>query len=150
LPGLKPAVSAMPTLSVGGRSDAALVRAARYGDQWVGMWHDPETVYQAGRRLAELATKEDRPAPSVAMLVIVHVDDDIDVARREVSGALQGQYRLPLRVVDRWTAYGHPERVAEMLAGYRDAGVTELVLIPAAADPLRQYERLAGVRELVG
>ncbi|MGH9115531.1 MAG: LLM class flavin-dependent oxidoreductase, partial [Acidimicrobiales bacterium] len=36
LPGLKPAVSTMPPVSVGGRSDAALVRAARYGDQWVG------------------------------------------------------------------------------------------------------------------
>lgn len=197
VPGLRPAMTAPPPVSVGGRSRAALVRTARYADQWMAMWHDAATVRELGQELAELAAGngrtagedraanrgrtadqdraadqgrtggEDRTAsdgrtagedrawanrrtvPSVAMLVLVNVNEDIGVARDEAAAALNGQYRLPLRVVDRWTAYGPAEQVAKMLADYRDAGVGEFALLPAAPDPLGQYERLAAVRDLV-
>lgn len=161
VPGLRPAMTAPPPVSVGGRSRAALVRTARYGDQWMAMWHDAATVRELGQELAELAAGNGRTAgedraganrrtvPSVAMLVLVNVNEDIGVARDEAAAALNGQYRLPLRVVDRWTAYGPAEQVAKMLADYRDAGVGEFALLPAAPDPLGQYERLAAVRDLV-
>jgi alkanesulfonate monooxygenase SsuD/methylene tetrahydromethanopterin reductase-like flavin-dependent oxidoreductase (luciferase family) len=149
-PGLRPAVSALPRISVGGRSEAALVRTARYGDQWLAMWHDPATVRSLGGRLGELAEKEGRPAPGIAMLVLVNVADDRETAQADVAAGLQGQYRLPLRVVDRWTGYGTAADVAELLAGYRDAGVDEVLLLPMARDPLAQLDRLAEVRRVVG
>ena len=149
-PALLPAPATVPPLSVGGRSDAALARAARFADQWIGMWHGPDTVRARRDRLAQLAAGHGRPAPSVAMVVLANVNDDIELARQEVAAALDGQYRLPFRAVERWTAYGPAEQVAKMLAEYCDAGVSELLLLPEAPDPLSQYERLAAVRELVG
>ncbi len=150
VPGLHPAFAVPPKLAVGGRSDAALARTARYGETWIGMWHSPDTVRECADRLAELATALGRPVPSTAMLVLVNVNDDAAVARREVSASLDGMYRLPLRVVDRWTGYGPAEEVAKLLLDYRDAGVSEFLLLPAAPDAVTQFERLAAVRELVG
>lgn len=149
-PALLPAPASVPPLSVGGRSDSALDRAARRADQWTGIWHGAGTVKARRERLAELAAGYGRPAPSVAMVVLVNVNDDREVARQEAAGALKGQYRMPLQSVERWTALGPAEEVAKMLAGYRDAGVSEVVLLPTAPDPIAQFERLATVRELVG
>lgn len=148
-PGLAPALTSPLRLSVGGRSDAALARAARVGDQWIDLWHDAAAVSRAKERLAQLAASQGRPVPSVALVVNVNVNDDADAARDEVARMLDGQYRLPLRVVERWTAAGPAEHVAKMLIDYRDAGVDEFLLLPAAPGATAQYERLAAVRQLV-
>jgi alkanesulfonate monooxygenase SsuD/methylene tetrahydromethanopterin reductase-like flavin-dependent oxidoreductase (luciferase family) len=149
VPGLRPAVSAPLPVSVGGRSDASLRRAARYADQWLAMWLGAGTVRTCAGRLAALAAEQGRPVPSVALLVLVNVDDDAQAARRGAAELVQGQYRMPLHTVERWTACGPPEAVAAMLREYTEAGVSEFVLMPASADALGQYERLAKVRELV-
>jgi hypothetical protein len=60
---------------------------------------------------------------------------------------MRGQYGLALEVVERWTPLGGIERIAEYLQGHLAAGVQEFVLMPLARDPLRQYERLAELRE---
>lgn len=148
-PSLLPALEEPPHLVIGGRSDAALTRVARRGDQWMGMWYDPEEVHERAMRLSEMARGFGRPAPQVGMVVLVNVNDDIERSREEAAASLQGQYRLPLRVVERWTAYGPVERVADMLRRYKEAGVSEFVLAPASANQIEQYERLAKVRELV-
>lgn len=148
-PGLRPAVSAPLPVTVGGRSDAALRRAARYGDQWLGIWLGPGTVRGCVRRLAALAAAYGRPAPSAAMLVLANVSNDAAAARRDAADLVHGQYRMPLRKVERWTAYGSADDVAALLREYTGAGVSEFVLMPAAGDTLGQYERLAAVRELV-
>jgi alkanesulfonate monooxygenase SsuD/methylene tetrahydromethanopterin reductase-like flavin-dependent oxidoreductase (luciferase family) len=147
--GLRPAVSSPLPVSVGGRSDAALRRAAQHGDQWMGIWLGAEAVRTCAARLATLAAEHGRPAPSIAMLVLVNVNHDAGAARREAAELIQAQYHMPLPTVERWTAYGSPQAVAAMLGEYTDAGVSEFVLMPAAADVLGQYERLAAIRDMV-
>jgi alkanesulfonate monooxygenase SsuD/methylene tetrahydromethanopterin reductase-like flavin-dependent oxidoreductase (luciferase family) len=147
--GLRPAVSALPPVTVGGRSDAALHRAARYGDQWMGMWLSASTVRGCAERLAVFAAEQGRPPPSVAMLILVNVDEDGPAARRGAAEFMTAHYRLPLDRVERWTGHGPAGRIADLLRGYVAAGVSEFVLMPAAADVLGQYDRLAAVRDLV-
>jgi alkanesulfonate monooxygenase SsuD/methylene tetrahydromethanopterin reductase-like flavin-dependent oxidoreductase (luciferase family) len=130
---------------IGGRGDAALRRAARFGDTWLPMWLSPAEIAERATRLQELAAEHGRPTPSLALLIGVHVDDHLDRARREAAGHLHGQYRLPLEVVERWTALGSIERVVAHLHEHVEAGVGELVLMPLARDPLRQYERMAEI-----
>ncbi|MGH3234367.1 MAG: LLM class flavin-dependent oxidoreductase, partial [Streptosporangiaceae bacterium] len=149
VPGLRPAVRSPLPVSVGGRSDAALRRAARYGDQWMGIWLSAHAVRACARRLAALAAERGRAAPSVAMLVLVNVNEDADAARRGAAELVHGQYGMPLRVVERWTACGPAGTVAGVLGEYIEAGVSEFVLMPASADPLGQYRRLTAVRDLV-
>jgi alkanesulfonate monooxygenase SsuD/methylene tetrahydromethanopterin reductase-like flavin-dependent oxidoreductase (luciferase family) len=147
--GLRPVIENLPPISVGGRSIAAIRRAARYGDQWLAMWHDPQTISALGVRLADAAAEFGRPTPSIGLLILVNVDDDLATARRGAEDLIAGQYRMPLRVVERWAALGPANVVARTICEYRDAGVREFVLMPAARDPLRQYARLADVRDLV-
>ena len=145
IPGLEPAMTAPPRVLVGGRGEPALNRAARFGDAWLPMWLTPDELGRRAGRLAELADEHGRPCPELALLIGVHVDDDLAVASREADGHMQGQYRMPLDVVQRWSALGSAEQVAEYLQAYVAVGVRELVLMPLAREPLRQYERLAEV-----
>lgn len=145
-PALRPGVARLPPIAVGGRSDAALRRAARYGDQWLCMWTSPATLPRRAARLAELAVDCGRPAPGITLLVTVSVDDDPSVARENAAALIDHQYRMPFSMVEKWTLSGHATAVARMLTEYIGAGVTEFVLMPAG-DPLAQYERLADVRE---
>ena len=136
-----------PRILVGGRGEPALKRAARFGDAWLPMWLTPEELRRRARRLSELARRDGRARPELALLVGVHVDDDLEVARHEAAGYLKGQYGMPLEVVERWTALGNTAHVTEYLQAYVAAGVGELVLMPLAREPMRQYERLAEVAQ---
>lgn len=145
-PGLRPPVAALPAVAVGGRSDAALARAARYGDQWLAMWTSPATLARRAARLAELADSCGRPVPGITLLIITCVDNDRSKARDAAETLISRQYGMPFSAVARWTACGPAEAVAQTLSEYADAGVTEFVFMPAG-DPLAQYERLASMVE---
>lgn len=149
VPALEPAMSRPPPILVGGRGEAALRRAARFGDAWLPMWLTPEKLSHRAARLAELADANGRPRPGLALLLGVHVDPDRKRAQREANSYLVGQYGLALEAVERWSALGSVERVAECVAAYRAAGVQEFVLMALAHDPIRQYERLAEIRERI-
>lgn len=135
----------MPPILVGGRSDRAIERAARFGDAWLPMWMSPETLAQRAERLAELAARHGRPTPSLSLLVLARIDEDAGTARAQAAAHLNGQYGMDLARVERWTAVGSAAKVAAFLAPYAAAGVSEILLLPMGARPLEQIERLAMV-----
>jgi probable F420-dependent oxidoreductase len=145
VPALEPAMAAPPPIYVGGRSDHGLRRAARRGDAWLPMWLAPEAIAERAARLAALAEEHGRPCPRIALLVGVCVDDDRERARREAALLLDGQYGLPLRAVERWSALGGADEVAAYLEEHRAAGVDEVLFMPLARDRAEQAERLAEV-----
>lgn len=137
----------MPPLLVGGRSDRALARAARFADAWLPMWISPQTLSQRSERLAELADAHGRPAPRLSLLVLAHVGDQARSAREQARAHLHGQYGIALEQVERWTAVGTAEVVAGFLEPYTRAGVEEILLLPMGAAPLEQIARLAAVAQ---
>lgn len=150
-PALEP-VPAPPPLVLGGRSDAALRRAARVADGWLGVWMSARRVGDVRERLAELAGEQGRPTPTVLMMVFVHVtrpEDDLEAARADAAAFVRGQYGLPYEALERWLVIGDEKAVADELSALRASGVAGFVLVPAASAPLTQYERLASVRPLV-
>lgn len=142
---LAPAMPRPPPILVGGRGEVALQRTARFGDGWLPMWLSPDALIERGARLRELAAESGRREPTITLLILVHLDDSLERARRVATEHLAGQYKLPLHVVERWAALGSRDRVAEELQGYIDAGVKEFVLMALGGDQLLQYERLAEV-----
>lgn len=148
-PGLEPACTRPPTLLIGGRSEVAIERAATRGDGWLGLWTSPQQMAERAARIRARAAELDRPRPRISLMVMTNVHDDAVRAREDAAAMLHGQYRLPFHVVERYTAYGPAQRVAEFLSAYAAAGVDEFILIPAASDPLRQFDHFATVRATV-
>jgi alkanesulfonate monooxygenase SsuD/methylene tetrahydromethanopterin reductase-like flavin-dependent oxidoreductase (luciferase family) len=145
--GLTPPISAMPPIYTAGRGEPALKRAAKYADFWMPMWLSPDSIAKRLESLDTLASAAGRPRPKLASLILVHVDADLDRARRASAAHLQGQYGLELEQVEHWTGLGSAEAIAEELAAYVAVGVEEFVLMPLGGDQLTQIERLAEVRE---
>ena len=148
-PALTPTISTLPPLWVGGRSDAALRRAARVGDGWLTTWMSPERIKETGETLAELAAAHGRPRPGIGLALSVHVDANEGRAREAAEDYTQAMYGMPFERVARYTPIGAAERVAERLAAYAQAGVEEFVLTPLTGEPLEQLPRLGEVREII-
>lgn len=145
--GLAPAIEAFPPVLVGGRGEAAIRRAARFGDAWFPMWLDADEIASSSARLIETADEHGRPAPGVALVAFVNVCDDRSSGEAEAAELTRRQYAMPFERVRQWTLVGSAEQIAERLVEYRDAGVQGFCLVPAHPRPIAQVEAIAAVRE---
>jgi probable F420-dependent oxidoreductase len=136
------------TLHVGGRSDAALRRAARYADGWTGIWVSVRRFSEAAERMAEEATAAGRDGTVVdrGMQVWMGVDDDRAAAREKVASSMEAFYRLPFASFEKYTPYGPPREVAEFLAPYVEAGCQWFNLV-IADTPDATLARAIAVRD---
>ncbi len=83
----KPYAKPHPPIIVGGESEAALRRAARYGDGWYGVSHSPEEMKRFRDRLLELRREYGREHEPFEITVNAPRDLDPDtVARYEEAG----------------------------------------------------------------
>jgi hypothetical protein len=57
---------------------------------------------------------------------------------------------MPLERVERWTACGGADQVAEFLDRYVGVGVSEILLLPLGSRQLEQVERLADAVGRIG
>ncbi len=137
---------------VGGRSDAALRRAGRYGDGWTGLWVSVRRFVEAGERIAEAAAKAGRDPSAIEMglQVWVGVDDDADVARAVLGSRMEDFYRQPFESFERYSPAGRPEAVAEFLAPYVEAGARHIHLIPGDVEHERALDAVIAVRDALG
>ena len=82
----KPVQKPHPPVVIGGESDRALRRAARYCDGWIGMTHTPSTVAAQVKKLREYEAEEGRPDRPVAVTVMGKVDSKDDIERFADAG----------------------------------------------------------------
>jgi probable F420-dependent oxidoreductase len=82
----KPVQDPWPPILVGGESDAALRRAARAGDGWIGMAHDFESGARQIARLRSLLADEQRDPARFQFCLGGPVESEADVARWEELG----------------------------------------------------------------
>jgi alkanesulfonate monooxygenase SsuD/methylene tetrahydromethanopterin reductase-like flavin-dependent oxidoreductase (luciferase family) len=144
----KPARPGGVVLQVGGRSDAALRRTARYADGWTGIWVSTRRFSEAGEKLAEFAEEAGRGGLVFprGMQFWMGIDADRAVARAKVAGAMQAFYQLPFERFERYTPYGSPAEIAEFIAPYVEAGCQHLNFV-IADDPGAIIERTLAVRD---
>lgn len=121
---IKPAVNPAIPIIVGGRSNAALRRAARYGHGWVGAWCSP-------RRFAEAVQLIDAEADSVGRgntnwthgyQPWIGIAESKAAARRLVAPAMEAFYKVPFEAFEKYTPYGTIDEVADTLMPYVEAG----------------------------
>src|SRR3954454_8893270 len=92
-----PAPSPSIPLIVGGRSDAAVRRAATLGDGWLGIWVSPRRYGSVTAQIADIAAAAGREAGGVehALNVWCGFAPSREAARAPLATAMQAFYQAP-------------------------------------------------------
>ncbi len=146
-----PAPAEPVPLIIGGRSDAAIRRAGRLGDGWLGIWNSPRRFAVAADMAAEeaaLAGRDDPPRRH-PMQVWCGLADSRRAARACLAPAMEAFYQLPFERFERYCPYGTAEDVAEFLAPYAAAGCAEFNLITQSPDHDHATAATAAVKRLL-
>jgi alkanesulfonate monooxygenase SsuD/methylene tetrahydromethanopterin reductase-like flavin-dependent oxidoreductase (luciferase family) len=148
---IAPAPATPVPIIIGGRSDAAIRRAGRLGDGWLGIWVSPRRFAAAVEMAAQEAARAARPGPPArhAMQVWCGLAGSREAARACLAPAMQDFYQLPFERFERYCPYGSADDIAGFLAPYAAAGCREFNLIPQSPDPGRAIDGVAAVRKLL-
>jgi alkanesulfonate monooxygenase SsuD/methylene tetrahydromethanopterin reductase-like flavin-dependent oxidoreductase (luciferase family) len=148
---LLPAPDPPIPIVVGGRSDAALRRAGRLGDGWLGIWLSPQRFAEAIAVVDAHAEASGRTAVEWqhGMTFWCGFGNERAVARSLVAPAMERLYNTSFETFERYVPCGTPADVAEFVAPYLDAGCTNINFIQIAARPEAALEALAEVRYLL-
>jgi probable F420-dependent oxidoreductase len=142
-----------PPLLVGGRSDAAIRRAARHGDGWLPYMVSPGRYARGLAALEAESVGAGRASWEVfrGVVVFAHVDDDGERARTEAIAHLSERYGMPFERhhVERLCVVGTPEECSGRVDAYRAAGAEHISFNPAV-DERGFLEQVRRIRGLVG
>ena len=136
---------------VGGRSDAALQRAGRLGDGWLGVWASPSRYQRAVQTVGDhtAAAGREPEAQRHGLCVYCGVHPDPVRARALVASAMEGLYGIDFDQFEHWTPYGTPEVIADFLQPYLEAGCEDVHLYAVGEDLAAEVEAAAEVRRLL-
>jgi alkanesulfonate monooxygenase SsuD/methylene tetrahydromethanopterin reductase-like flavin-dependent oxidoreductase (luciferase family) len=136
---------------VGGRSTAALRRAALLSEGWLALWVTPARFRDGVAEVEATAADAGRTAVpwQHALQVWVGFGSSPEEATPALAGEMEGLYRLPFEKFDRYSPRGTPEDVASALAPFVAAGCRTFNLIPAGDDMFAVVDAAAEVRRLL-
>jgi probable F420-dependent oxidoreductase len=119
---------------IGGQSDLALKRVARYGDGWLPSFITAEEFSSGMKKLTGWAAQHGRTIEpgEAGVLLLTHVSRDADAAR-EAAHRFLARSPIPQTALEERTAIGTADEVCARLRRYVDAGCTKFVLFPVAA-----------------
>jgi alkanesulfonate monooxygenase SsuD/methylene tetrahydromethanopterin reductase-like flavin-dependent oxidoreductase (luciferase family) len=148
---IAPAPAEAIPIIVGGRSDAAIRRAGRFGDGWLGIWNSPRRFAAAVELATEEAARAGRPDPprQHAMQVWCGLADSKEAARACLAPAMEAIYQLPFERFEKYCPYGTADDVAEFLAPYVAAGCAAFNLIPQSPHEEQAIAGVAAVKRLL-
>ena len=119
-----------PPIWVAGRRDAAMRRAARYGDGWYPYFYSPERYRDSVEKITGFAEKSGRDLTGFQWAVMPYisiyptVEEAEEVAVRTASGQYLGDFAKIVR--DYW-ALGPVENCINRLMEYVDAGARHII-----------------------
>jgi alkanesulfonate monooxygenase SsuD/methylene tetrahydromethanopterin reductase-like flavin-dependent oxidoreductase (luciferase family) len=136
---------------VGGRSDAAVRRAGRLGDGWLGIWVSPRRFAAVVGQIAHEAGDAGRDPAGFehAINVWCGFGPTPGVARAPLAAGMQSFYHMPFDAFERYSPYGTPEAVAEFLHPYVEAGCSVFNVIACAGDQETAVSGVARLRALL-
>jgi len=144
---IRPAPAQPIPMVIGGRADAALARAARFGDGWLGVWCSPQRFAAAVATVNAQAAALGRSEPRLhGLQVWVGIDDDRARARARLAKGMEDFYRIPFVKFEKYSPYGSATEVAEFLSAYREAGCELFNIMPVAASEAAGIAAVAEIR----
>jgi len=140
--GPAPARTGGPPIIVGGSVEAAIRRAARYGDGWIAGGGGPE-MFQRGADAVKAAWKAAGRAGAPRLLALSYFSLGAD-AQMHAGAYLRDYYGFAGPFAERIakSAATSTEMVKSYTAAFQDAGCDELIFFPCATD-LDQVRLLA-------
>lgn len=148
---LQPKPVHVPPIWIGGRSKAALRRAGRLGDGWMGLFTTPER-YAAQLELAREAAQRagrDPEALVPSLYVWTCIRDSPAEARAAAESLLPSFYRVPFEQLERYVVMGTPEGCAEAFSAFAAAGVRHFAVAPVVdqvtAEPVHRLAEVASL-----
>lgn len=136
----------MPPVWAGGLSEAALRRAVRFGQGWLGSLITPDQLGEFAGKLAELAGAAGVGTPEVGTIVFATLSERDTVTGDGFAGYLTKTYGLPPEQAARIVVAGTPARLAGRLDEYRAAGASRIVVATIGGDVRGQYDLVAEAR----
>ena len=139
-----PGPKASPELLVGGSSDVAFARVARYADGYVHGGGPPRAFTRAADRARTAWSDLGRPgSPALWGQSYFALGDD---ALEPGCAYMRDYYAFTGPFAEKITEglLTTPQQIAAQVRGYAEAGCEELVLLPTSAD-IEQVDRLADV-----
>jgi alkanesulfonate monooxygenase SsuD/methylene tetrahydromethanopterin reductase-like flavin-dependent oxidoreductase (luciferase family) len=142
---IRPAPAPPVPIVVGGRSDAALRRAGRLGDGWLGVWCSPQRF-----ALARSAVEAEGAGRGVGwrhgLQVWVGLDVDRARARDRLSRAMQQVYQISFERFEKYCPVGSAGEIADFLAAYAAAGARDFNVMAVAESSEAAIDGVAEVR----
>lgn len=141
---------ARPPIWVSGRKEAAMRRAARFGNAWLPYMYTPEQVASSSATVGAYARELGRPEPSTAVFAFTTMYADGEKARRIAAERVGGTYNQDFSKLGRYLIAGTPAECRRRVEEYADAGAEHIILAPAcpADDVAAMMEDFAA--ELIG
>jgi alkanesulfonate monooxygenase SsuD/methylene tetrahydromethanopterin reductase-like flavin-dependent oxidoreductase (luciferase family) len=147
---IRPAPEPAVPIIIGGRSDAAIRRAARLGDGWLGVWCSPRRFEQVIAEIESAGLERELPKPSRwnhGLQVWVGLDDDRAHARTRLAAEMEQMYKIPFERFERYSPFGSPTEIADALAPYVESGCRYFNIMPIASSTEAAIEGVAEIRE---
>lgn len=120
----KPVQTKGPPIWIGGRSEAAMERAAKYGNGWVPYFITPQRYAKCVEFLHELCQRHERSLASIRLGLLQYIAiGEPHAAKEAAMEHVQKMYHLTEEQVDRYCIYGSSEQCVEKLKGFVDVGV---------------------------
>jgi len=137
-----------PPMWCGGRSDAALARAAKLADGWISYVVTPAMFAESIATIIRFAAECERRMTSfgTAHLLFLRLDEDPAEAFRAANQCLSVRYAMDFsKPTRRYAALGRPADIAAQVRAFHEAGVRHLILdfVGPCEDRHRQIERFA-------
>ena len=136
----KPVQKPTVPIWVSGRKDAAMKRAARYGDGWMPYMYTPEMLTESLEKIRAWSLEAGRPEDAVkpAIFAFTACHAERKVAFEMATARLGKQYAQDFtRIADKYVIYGTPDDCRKRIQQYVDAGARTVFL--SSACPSEYY-----------
>lgn len=146
---IRPAPDPRVPIVVGGRSEAAIRRAAQLGDGWLGVWYSPGRYADVVAQIARESVGRPAPLPDSwdhGLQVWVGLDPDRGRARERLAKTMESMYKTPFDRFERYCPFGSAAEIADFLAPYAAAGCRHFNVMAVAPSSEAAIEGVAEIR----
>ena len=126
-----------PPIWVSGRTDAAMKRAAKYGDGWLPYMYTPEHLANSIEKIKTFGEEvgTDLSDFTFALYIFSAVHEDNDTAVKYAADRLSKQYAQDFsQLVHKYALAGDPDKCKARLQEYIDAGASAVFVSSACPD----------------